>query len=64
MKSNWQQESAMWLLGLLCTGFAFFGITHGSGIVNVFATLVILLVLLVPMCLVIFSLRDRNKPPQ
>ena len=52
----------MWVLGLLWTALAFFGLTHGSGIENVVATLCALLVLLVPICLLIFSLRDREKP--
>jgi hypothetical protein len=62
MKINLRQEIVMWVLGLLWTGFALFGFDSvGADANSMLLFLPTLLVLLVPICLVIFSLRDREK---
>jgi hypothetical protein len=62
MKINLRQEIAMWALGLLWTGLALFGLVSADTDVNaILVFLPIVLVLLVPICLIIFSLRDREK---
>jgi hypothetical protein len=48
----------MWVLGLLWTGIAFLSLQDSRDIVQAIA---LLLALLVPMCLIVFSLRDRKK---
>ncbi len=61
MKINRRQEIAMWVLGLGWTALALFSfIFHGDA--PVLAEVPILLVLLVPIALVVFTLRDRRKP--
>jgi hypothetical protein len=64
MKINLRQEIAMWVLGLLWTGLALagFGSVGGTNADAMLAFLPIPLVLLVPICLTVFSLRDRKKP--
>jgi hypothetical protein len=62
MKVNLRQEIVMWVLGLVWTGFALFGFDSVGADANAMLIfLPTLLVLLVPVCLVIFSLRDRKK---
>jgi len=62
MKINLRQEIAMWGLGLLWTGLALFGfVSVGTDVNASLAFLPVALVLLVPISLVIFSLRDRKK---
>ncbi len=56
-----RQEIAMWVLGLLWTGLSFLGLvdTHDvSGVVQLAAAM---FVLLVPVFLIVFSLRTRKK---
>lgn len=61
MKINLRQEIAMWGLGLLWTGLALFGfVSVGADVNAMLAFLPIMLVLLVPISLTIFSLRDRE----
>ena len=52
----------MWVLGLLWTGLAFRTLLDNAEIAGVVEDIAILLALLVPMCLIVFSLRDRRKP--
>jgi hypothetical protein len=53
----------MWVLGLLWTGLAFFGVASlGTNVDALLLFLPLPLVLLVPIFLIIFSLRDRKKP--
>jgi hypothetical protein len=52
----------MWVLGLLWTGMAFLSLLDSREIGNVVQAIAIPLALLVPMCLIVFSLRDRKKP--
>jgi hypothetical protein len=64
LKINVRQEIAMWVLGLLWTALGFAVFTHSGsesweGLVG---DIVVQLVLLVPVCLIIFSLRTRQKP--
>lgn len=63
MKINLRQEIAMWVLGLPWAVLSFFGIlTNSDGdLQNVVAAIAVSLVSLVPVCLVIFTLRDRKK---
>jgi hypothetical protein len=62
MKINLRQEIAMWALGLLWTGLGLFGfVSVGADVNAMLAFLPIVLVLLVPICLTIFSLRDRKR---
>jgi hypothetical protein len=62
MNINLRQEIAMWGLGLLWTGLALFGfVSVGTDVNASLAFLPIVLVLLVPISLIIFSLRDRKK---
>ena len=58
MKINLRQEIAMWVLGLLWTalGIAVFNRSGEAG------NIALQLILLVPVCLIIFSLRTRRKP--
>ncbi len=59
MKINLRQEIAMWvLLGLLWTGLALraWGVQQPNP-----GDILVMLVLLVPASLIIFSLRDRKK---
>jgi hypothetical protein len=61
MKFNLRQEIAMWVLGLpwACLGF----ITIVSdGVDNLLVNVAMELVLLVPISLILFSLRTRRKP--
>ena len=62
MKINLRQEIAMWVLVLLWCGVAFLFLMHSADIADVVQAIAILLALLVPMCLIVFSLRDRKKP--
>ena len=62
MKINLRQEIAMWVLGLLWTGVAFRSMMDNVEIAGVVQEIAFLLALLVPMGLIVFSLRDRNKP--
>jgi hypothetical protein len=62
IKINLRQEIAMWVLGLLWTGMAFLSLLDSREIGNVVQAIAIPLALLVPMCLIVFSLRDRKKP--
>jgi type III secretory pathway component EscU len=64
MKINLRQEIAMWVIGLLWTAFALVYLpTVGTPeLAEVVQSIAILLVLLVPACLIVFSLRDRKKP--
>jgi len=61
MKINLRQEIAMWVLGLLWTalGIGVFGHDEPD---RVAGNIVIQLILLVPACLIIFSLRTRPNP--
>jgi hypothetical protein len=61
MKINGRQEIAMWVLGLLWSGIGFLSL-RGSDEWGLVQAALILLVLLVPVGLVVFSLRDRKKP--
>jgi hypothetical protein len=64
MKINLRQEIAMWVLGLLWTGLAFEILVVSAGsadIGNVLQEIAFLLALLVPVCLIVFSLRDRAR---
>jgi hypothetical protein len=60
MKINSRQEIAMWVLGLLWTGFAFLALSQPAAISG--STVAIMFIFLIPIALVLFSLRDRNKP--
>jgi hypothetical protein len=51
----------MWVLGLLWSGIGFLSL-RGSDEWGLVQAALILLVLLVPVGLVVFSLRDRKKP--
>jgi len=53
VKINLRQEIAMWVLGLLWTGFVFAAYGDSSGWPA--------LALLVPISLIVFSLRDRKE---
>ena len=57
MKNNGRQEIAMWVLGLLWTVIGLLALKDSNEWGEV---AVILLILLVPLGLVVFSLRDRN----
>ena len=61
MRINLRQEIAMWVLGLAWVALAFFGLSSSHGVVDILEVVVFLLVLLVPVVLIIFSLRDRQK---
>jgi hypothetical protein len=52
----------MWALGLLWTGIASRALLDSTEIGHVVQAIAILLALLVPACLIVFSLRDRKKP--
>jgi hypothetical protein len=53
----------MWVLGLLWTGFALVIVTQiSSEPKDLIGLPLLLLILLVPISLIIFSLRDRKKP--
>ena len=54
----------MWVLGLLWTGLGLAAVvgTESEGLEGAAFTIVMLLILLVPVCLIIFSLRTRHKP--
>ena len=63
MRINLRQEIAMWVLGLLWTGLALFGFASvGTDVDALLVFLPVPLVLLAPICLIVFSLRDRKKP--
>jgi hypothetical protein len=62
MKINLRQEIAMWVLGLLWTGLALRMMADNVEIAGVVQEIALLLALLIPMGLIVFSLRDRNKP--
>lgn len=63
MKINLRQEIAMWVLGLLWTALGFAALISGPvTLENAGVTMFIQLNLLVPVCLIIFSLRTRHKP--
>lgn len=66
MRINLRQEIAMWVLGLLWTATTLFGLTDASteSAGGVWQVWFVLLALLVPICLIVFSLRDRKKPDQ
>jgi len=61
MKINLRQEIAMWVFGLLWAGIALRSLMDSHEIGNVAQAAVLSLVLLVPIFLIIFSLRDRKK---
>ena len=61
MKINLRQEIAMWVLGLLWTGVGL-AVLMSSELKDLVGGSLLLLVLLAPICLIIFSLRDRKKP--
>jgi hypothetical protein len=65
MKINLRQEIAMWVLGLLWTGLGLTALieegTVGETVGTALGTFLPLLVLLVPIFLIIFSLRDRAR---
>jgi hypothetical protein len=60
MRINLRQEIAMWVLGMIWTvlGFASLLGSNEWGLVQSF---MMQIVLLVPMFLIVFSLRDRKK---
>jgi hypothetical protein len=60
MSINMRQEIAMWVLGLLWTGFAFF-LLASTNLKDDVGVPFSLIVLLVPASLILFSLRDREK---
>ena len=64
MKINLRQEIAMWVLGLLWTGLglAAVGGTEREGLEGAAFTIVMLLILLVPVCLIIQSSHPPHKP--
>jgi hypothetical protein len=66
MKINLRQEVALWVLGLPWSVVAFIGIasqTDGErDLQSVIAVVALSLVSLVPIFLIIFSLRSREKP--
>jgi len=57
MKINLRQENAMWVLGLLWTGLGLAAVvgTEREGLEGAAFTIVMLLILLVPVCLIIQS---------
>jgi hypothetical protein len=59
MNINLRQEIAMWVLGLLWTGFGIFLLVQTPFAPEPFIGLFLLLV---PIGLAIFSLRERKKP--
>jgi hypothetical protein len=59
MKINLRHEIAMWVLGLLWTGFAFMLGAERQGFGK--GEMLAVFALLVPSSLIIFSLRDRRK---
>jgi hypothetical protein len=59
MKINLRQEIAMWVLGLPWTALAFFLVKESS---DVATGVVMSFVLLVPIGLIVFSLRNRKQP--
>jgi len=66
MKINLRQEIAMWVLGLAWTGLGLLCLVEMAGTVgfqlkDLLFGPVLLFILLVPIFLVIFSLRDRKK---
>jgi hypothetical protein len=65
MKINLRQEIAMWVLGLLWTGLGLTALieagTLGETVGTALGIFLPLRVLLVPIFLIIFSLRDRAK---
>ena len=61
MKINLRQEIAMWVLGLLWTGLALRMMADNVEIAGVVQEIALLLALLIPMGLIVFSLRDRKK---
>jgi len=63
MRINLRQEIAMWVLGLLWTalGFAMFTHSGSESWESLAGEIIVQFVLLVPVCLIIFSLRSRDK---
>jgi hypothetical protein len=63
VKINLRQEIAMWVLGLLWTalGFAVFIHSGAESWESLAGEIIIQFVLLVPVWLIIFSLRTRHK---
>jgi membrane protein DedA with SNARE-associated domain len=61
MRINLRQEIAMWVLGLLWTGLSVIGLIDAREVSGVLQVAAVLLVLLVPIFLIVFSLRDRKK---
>ena len=61
MKINLRQEIAMWVFGLLWAEIALRSLMDSHEIGSVAQAAVLSLVLLVPIFLIIFSLRDRKK---
>jgi hypothetical protein len=61
MKINLRQEIAMWVLGLLWTALGI-AVLVSDPSERVAGNIVILLILLVPVFLIIFSLRTRYEP--
>jgi hypothetical protein len=61
MKINLRQEIAMWVLGLLWTALGFAAlVSDPATLEHIAGTIFIQLILLVPVCLIIFSLRTRH----
>jgi hypothetical protein len=59
VKINLRQEIAMWVLGLAWTVLA---LNAWGRMQPSLGDILTVLVLLVPMCLIVFSLRERKKP--
>jgi hypothetical protein len=62
MRINLRQEIAMWVLGGGWTGLALRAFMSNSKPGDALIVFVVEFVLLMPIFLVIFSLRDRGKP--
>lgn len=61
MKINLRQEIALWVLGLLWTGIAVLVLSKGTDLAGLWQAWFVLVVLLVPVGLIIISLRDRQR---
>jgi hypothetical protein len=61
MRINLRQEIAMWVLGIIWTVLGWFSLL-GSNEWGLVQSFMVQIVLLVPMFLIVFSLRDRKKP--
>jgi len=60
MRVNLRQEIAMWVLGIIWTVLGWFSLL-GSNEWGLVQSFIVQIVLLVPMFLIVFSLRDRKK---